>query len=66
MEHMEVNLFVSGLNPRTSGDSVRHYFEFVGRPAEVKDRVLFGIDHTEALVTFLQKPGNICKCNYSN
>jgi hypothetical protein len=57
-----VNLFVQGLNPRTRAESIQNYFEAIGRPAVVKDGILFNMEHTEALVIFQQKPG---KFSYS-
>jgi len=58
VENVEVNIFVQGLNPRTRHESIQNYFEQIGKPASVKDKILFNLDHTEALVIFKQKPGN--------
>ena len=60
VENVEVNIFVQGLNPRTRAESIQNYFETIGRPATVKDGILFNLEHTEALVIFQQKPGKIC------
>ena len=57
MEQVDTYILVQGLNPRTSGETIKHYFEAIARPAEVKDHVIFSVDHTEALVTFIHKPG---------
>ncbi|KAL4240940.1 Poly (ADP-ribose) polymerase [Mactra antiquata] len=56
VENVEVNIFIQGLNPRTRTDSIRNYMEIVGRPAAVKDHILFNLEHTEALVTFQHRP----------
>lgn len=52
-----MNIYVQGLNPRTRAESIQNYFEAIGRPAAVKDGILFNLDHTEALIIFKQKPG---------
>lgn len=56
VENVEVSIFVQGLNPRTRAESIQNYFEAVGRPAAVKDGILFNLEHTEALIVFHQKP----------
>ncbi|XP_052266746.1 protein mono-ADP-ribosyltransferase PARP14-like isoform X2 [Dreissena polymorpha] len=56
MENMVVYAFVQGLDPRTQAESIRNYFEIVGKPTAVQDNILFSLDHTEALVVFTQKP----------
>lgn len=57
VEKIDVYIFVQGLNPRTRSDSIQSYFESIGKPASVKDKILFNLDHTEALVIFQHKPG---------
>lgn len=54
-----MNIFVQGLNPRTRSDSIRNFFESIGKPATVKDNILFNLEHTEALVIFQQRPGRV-------
>ncbi|WAQ95722.1 PAR14-like protein [Mya arenaria] len=56
VENVELNMFVQGLNPRTRPDSIQNYFEAVGKPACVKEQILFNMEHTEALIVFQQKP----------
>ena len=57
VENGDVHIFVQGLNPRTRSDSIQSYFENVGKPACVRDKILFNLDHTEALIIYQQKPG---------
>lgn len=56
VENVEMYILIQGLNPRTRTESVQNYFESIGMPGMVKNNILFNVDHTEALVTFHQKP----------
>ena len=49
-------LLVKGLNPITSKESLKNYFEVMSKE-DVDDQIIFNTERTEGLITMGRKPG---------